>query len=167
MAAEADADAVGADKTGGAASAAHLTSSKPPQQASTFRRMSRVPGLRRLALGLALYGFGFWIPTIHAPRFSQDLGQPDSTVSAMVSAIGLGSMCGRIPLSALADRCGRHSVYTGILALYGTATALLCLITEDSPLAIWVCYAAVVGVCCGSLMALTGPLPVEFVSVRL
>ena len=51
-----------------------------------------------------------------APKFSQDLGQPESAVAAMVSAIGFGSMCGRIPITALADRCGRPAVYTGVVA---------------------------------------------------
>ena len=63
----------------------------------------------------------------------------------------------------MADRCGRPEVYTGVLAVYGSGTAGLCLVSASTPVAVWMVYAALCGACTGALMALTGPVAVEMV----
>lgn len=84
-------------------------------------------------------------------------------MTTLLGLLGIGSLCGRIPLSALADRCGRYHVYVGVLCVYGTATACLCLASSRMSLAAWAAYAALCGACCGTLMALTGPVAGEMV----
>ena len=132
---------------------------------SAAAQMLRMPSMRRFVLGQFIWGWGFWIAPIHVPRFAQDLGHPASAVATLVSCIGLGSLCGRIPITALADALGRTRVYIGVLCVYGTATAALCLATEDTTLGLWMVYAVVAGACCGSLMALSGPVAVEALGV--
>ena len=128
---------------------------------SAVAQMLRMPRMRRFVVGQFIWGWGFWIAPIHAPRFAQDMGHPASAVATLVSCIGLGSLCGRIPITALADALGRTRVYIGVLCVYGTATAALCLATEETALGLWMVYAVVAGACCGSLMALSGPVAVE------
>jgi MCP family monocarboxylic acid transporter-like MFS transporter 13/MCP family monocarboxylic acid transporter-like MFS transporter 12 len=163
----------GTDSTPGAPSApsgevasAQAASTADTCGASVVVQMLRMPKMRRFVLGQFIWGWGFWIAPIHAPRFAQDLGHPASVVATLVSCIGLGSLCGRIPITALADALGRTRVYIGVLCVYGTATAALCLATEETMLGLWMVYAVVAGACCGSLMALTGPVAVEALGVQ-
>jgi len=136
----------------------------PKENASVWARMSCIPAFRRYLLGLFIYGWGFWVPVIHAPRFAVDCGQPASAVATVVSSIGLGSLCGRIPLTLLADHFGRHNVYRMVLATYGVATFFLCFATPAMPVFVWVAYGWLCGACCGTLMALTGPVAGEMVA---
>lgn len=159
----------GSDSTPGAPRAlsgavveqAATTSTAGTSGVSAATQVLRMPRMRRFVLGQFIWGWGFWIAPIHAPRFAQDMGHPASAVAALVSCIGLGSLCGRIPITALADALGRTRVYIGVLCVYGTATAALCFATEETVLWLWMVYAVVAGACCGSLMALTGPVAVE------
>jgi hypothetical protein len=68
------------------------------------RDLLEVVPLQRYLFALFLYGWGFWVPTIHLAKFAQDIQGPDFPIDTLVSLIGLGSLCGRIPLAALADR---------------------------------------------------------------
>lgn len=139
-------------------------SSDTDEQKSTCARLMRSARMRRYLPGLFIFGWGFWVPVIHTPRFVLDCGQPAAAVATVVSAIGIGSLCGRIPMSWLADRYGRYEVYRLVVVAYGLATILLCFASSATPASVWTCYGVACGACCGSLMALTGPVAAEMVA---
>jgi MFS family permease len=81
-----------------------------------------------------------FIPLVHIPRFTRDLGFSPLVAATVVSALGAGAIVGRLSMGALSDRVGRKRVaglamagqaltfvafmlVAGLIALYATTFA--------------------------------------------
>jgi predicted MFS family arabinose efflux permease len=89
------------------------------------------------ALGAALRTRSFWmiaatftatwipvfVPLVHIVPFARDLGFSPLTAATALSALGAGSIAGRLVMGAMSDRIGRRA--TGVIGTTLQATAFL------------------------------------------
>lgn len=68
-----------------------------------------------------------FIPLVHAPAFTEDLGYSTLTGASVVSAIGLGGLFGRLTVGPASDRVGRRPALATMLVFEASAFVLLAL----------------------------------------
>lgn len=73
----------------------------------TLREALRSAEFRWLYLAVLLAGPVMFIPFAHASAAARDLGIDNARAVGLVGLIGIGSLCGRFAIGALADRIGR------------------------------------------------------------
>jgi MFS family permease len=62
-----------------------------------------------------------FIPLVHIPRFTRDLGFSPLVAASVVSALGAGAVVGRLLMGGLSDRVGRKGVVGLSMALQALA----------------------------------------------
>jgi MFS family permease len=106
-----------------------------PAPAATRRRGSEVPGLtlretlrtRSFAWLYVMCAFGapaMFIPFAHLSAAARDLGIGDARAVGLVGLIGIGSLCGRFAIGAVADRIGRPLTLVAAQASLGLSMLL-------------------------------------------
>lgn len=98
------------------------------EEAWPLGRAARTRTFWLLAAAFSATWIPVFIPLVHLPRFARDLGFPAATGAWLMSALGLGAVCGRLIMGALSDRFGRRPVVGAammlqVLAFTGFATA--------------------------------------------
>jgi OFA family oxalate/formate antiporter-like MFS transporter len=91
--------------------------------------VSAVPGVRRLMRTTFIFGFGFWIPAVHIVRYGLDRDLSRRRAESLLLYLGAGALTMRVPVGALADRCGRSRVYSAVCLTYAVALACTCVET--------------------------------------
>jgi OFA family oxalate/formate antiporter-like MFS transporter len=91
--------------------------------------VSAVPGVRRLMRTTFIFGFGFWIPAVHIVRYGLDRDLSRRRAESLLLYLGAGALTMRVPVGALADRCGRSRVYSAVCLTYAVALARTCVET--------------------------------------
>jgi nitrate/nitrite transporter NarK len=115
----------------------------------------RHPRFSRLCVAYLCVAFAFDVPFVHLVRFALDRGMGADAARLLPVGIGGGGLV-RVLVTSAADRFGRERVFTAVLASLGLANAMLPTLIGSAGGA-W-CYALVVGVCSGVLVALVLPL---------
>jgi MFS family permease len=106
-----------------------------PAPAATRRRGSEVPGLTLretlrtrsfawLYVMCALGAPAMFIPFAHLSAAARDLGIGDARAVGLVGLIGIGSLCGRFAIGAVADRIGRPLTLVAAQASLGLSMLL-------------------------------------------
>ena len=126
--------------------------------------VSAVPGVRRLMRTTFIFGFGFWIPAVHIVRYGLDRDLSRRRAESLLLYLGAGALTMRVPVGALADRCGRSRVYSGVCLTYAVALAVTP-VWERSYEGLAV-FSVLCGSCIGSLLSLSATLVVDVREVR-
>ena len=126
--------------------------------------VSAVPGVRRLMRTTFIFGFGFWIPAVHIVRYGLDRDLSRRRAESLLLYLGAGALTMRVPVGALADRCGRSRVYSAVCLTYAVALALTP-VWERSYEGLAV-FSFLCGSCIGSLLSLSATLVVDVAEVR-
>ena len=126
--------------------------------------VSAVPGVRRLMRTTFIFGFGFWIPAVHIVRYGLDRDLSRRRAESLLLYLGAGALTMRVPVGALADRCGRSRVYSGVCLTYAVALAVTP-VWERSYEGLAV-FSVLCGSCIGSLLSLSATLVVDVHEVR-
>mgnify|MGYP000076315132 CR=1 FL=1 len=74
-------------------------------------------------LGALLVSIGLFVPFVHIAKFAEDIGLNEAQGFWVISAIGIGSIFGRIALGPVAQALGRQPVVTGLY--FGIAASLV------------------------------------------
>ena len=125
--------------------------------------VSAVPGVRRLMRTTFIFGFGFWIPAVHIVRYGLDRDLSRRRAESLLLYLGAGALTMRVPVGALADRCGRSRVYSGVCLTYAVALAVTP-VWERSYEGLAV-FSFLCGSCIGSLLSLSATLVVDVAEV--
>ena len=134
------------------------------KRASVSRiEVSAVPGVRRLMRTTFIFGFGFWIPAVHIVRYGLDRDLSRRRAESLLLYLGAGALTMRVPVGALADRCGRSRVYSGVCLTYAVALAVTP-VWERSYEGLAV-FSFLCGSCIGSLLSLSATLVVDVAEV--
>ena len=126
--------------------------------------VSAVPGVRRLMRTTFIFGFGFWIPAVHIVRYGLDRDLSRRRAESLLLYLGAGALTMRVPVGALADRCGRSRVYSAVCLTYAVALTLTP-VWERSYEGLAV-FSFLCGSCIGSLLSLGATLVVDVAEVR-
>jgi len=126
--------------------------------------VSAVPGVRRLMRTTFIFGFGFWIPAVHIVRYGLDRDLSRRRAESLLLYLGAGALTMRVPVGALADRCGRSRVYSFVCLTYAVALAVTP-VWERSYEGLAV-FSVLCGSCIGSLLSLSATLVVDVHEVR-
>ena len=126
--------------------------------------VSAVPGVRRLMRTTFIFGFGFWIPAVHIVRYGLDRDLSRRRAESLLLYLGAGALTMRVPVGALADRCGRSRVYSAVCLTYAVALAVTP-VWERSYEGLAV-FSVLCGSCIGSLLSLSATLVVDVREVR-
>ncbi len=121
-------------------------------------RVRELWGTETFTLIIVIY-FLTWLvvftPFVHAPSFALDLGLSKLQGAAVLSAIGLGGVLGRLFSGALSDRIGRMPALLLILALQAIGFAQFA--TAHDFTSLWLA-ALVFGISYGGAVAVLPPL---------
>mmetsp|Transcript_5605 Transcript_5605/g.14188 ORF Transcript_5605/g.14188 Transcript_5605/m.14188 type:complete len:400 (-) Transcript_5605:24-1223(-) len=126
--------------------------------------VSAVPGVRRLMRTTFIFGFGFWIPAVHIVRYGLDRDLSRRRAESLLLYLGAGALTMRVPVGALADRCGRSRVYSAVCLTYAVALAVTP-VWERSYEGLAV-FSVLCGSCIGSLLSLSATLVVDVREVK-
>ncbi|WP_416898130.1 MAG: MFS transporter [Minwuia sp.] len=91
----------------------------PPQGANSGPSLTRGEAARTLPFWMILTGallvsIGLFVPFVHIAKFAEDVGLNEAQGFWVISAIGIGSILGRIALGPVAQRVGRQPVTTAL-----------------------------------------------------
>jgi len=84
-------------------------------------RAMRTSAFWLLWAAFALSWIPIFIPLVHIPRFTRDLGFSPLVAASVVSALGAGAVVGRLLMGGLSDRVGRKPVVALSMALQALA----------------------------------------------
>jgi MFS family permease len=84
-------------------------------------RAMRTSAFWLLWAAFALSWIPIFIPLVHLPRFTRDLGFSPLVAASVVSALGAGAVVGRLLMGGLSDRIGRKRVVGLSMALQALA----------------------------------------------
>jgi MFS family permease len=145
-----------------------------PAPAAARRLGAAVPGLalretlrtRSFAWLYAMCALGapaMFIPFAHLSAAARDLGIGDARAVGLVGLIGIGSLCGRFAIGAVADRIGRPLTLVGVEASLGLSM-LLWLAADGYPaLAL---FAVWMGLSYGGIVSLMPALCMDLYGAR-
>ena len=74
------------------------------------------PFLMLIAIYLLTW-LAVFVPFVHGAAYAEDLGLSKVAAASVISAIGIGGVCGRLSSGLLSDRCGHLPTLIGIFAL--------------------------------------------------
>jgi MFS family permease len=100
-----------------------------------------------------------FLPTVHLAPLARDLGLPAAVAAATLSVLGVGSLAGRLVMSALSDRIGRRAALAVSLALQAASFGGLAVAAAAPGL---LAAAAVYGFAYGAVTALLPPIAADF-----
>ncbi|MGZ6175642.1 MAG: MFS transporter, partial [Candidatus Binataceae bacterium] len=119
----------------------------------------RTPAFMLLYASSFLCSVPLFVPFVFLPGFARDLGVNAVASAALIGVIGIGSVCGRLSLGALADRLGLVGLY------------LFCFLLQALSYAIWlgahsyltlVIFALAIGTGYGGYVALAPAVLAQF-----
>ena len=90
----------------------------------SLREALRSPSFKWLYAMCALGAPSMFIPFAHLSAAAHDLGLGDARAVGLVGLIGIGSLCGRFAVGAVADRLGRPWTLVGVQASLGLSMGL-------------------------------------------
>jgi MFS family permease len=97
-----------------------LAADAPPTPASGARGLGRAVRTRAFALlygtGL-LSGFALFLALVHIVPYALRMGSAPVSAAALVSVVGVGSVCGRLALGGAADRMGPVTAFRLSMAI--------------------------------------------------
>jgi predicted MFS family arabinose efflux permease len=111
----------------------------PPSPHGGFRVLARQPGMLTLVLLAGLVAIGGW-PLLSLLPFLANLhfGQDEKGYGTMLSAVGLGALCGALVAATFGNQLRRKVLLLGGLLAVGTALAGMA-VTAYFPVAIFCC----------------------------
>lgn len=109
-------------------------------------------GYRWIYGSAVLVSFALFVPFVHLPAYAQERGVGAVPAAALVSAIGVASVVGRLALGALAGAGGLLRVFQGCYGLMGASFAIWWV--AGSSYAAMVAFATLLGVGYGGFVAL-------------
>ena len=101
---------------------------------------------------------------VHIVRYGLDRDLSRRRAESLLLYLGAGALTMRVPVGALADRCGRSRVYSAVCLTYAVALALTP-VWERSYEGLAV-FSFLCGSCIGSLLSLSATLVVDVAEVR-
>jgi predicted MFS family arabinose efflux permease len=94
-------------------------------------------------------------------QFARDEGHSEADAERLLVHLAVGSLTLRVPLTYLADRCGRWLVFTVVLLAYASADVAVVLLSAHY--GVWRVYAVLIGAMVGCLLSVMSTLPAEVV----
>jgi len=101
---------------------------------------------------------------VHIVRYGLDRDLSRRRAESLLLYLGAGALTMRVPVGALADRCGRSRVYSAVCLTYAVALALTP-VWERSYEGLAV-FSFLCGSCIGSLLSLSATLVVDVAEVK-
>jgi MFS family permease len=135
--------------TGLAAQAPGSAGAVVPSLRETFSR----PAFRRFYLSGLLLGLGLFVPFVFLVPYAKVHGIAPSTAASLISLLGLGSLSGRLLLSAVAGRLGLARLYK--LCIFGMGSCFLIWLFAGSSFVALAAFALVLGLSYGGYVALS------------
>lgn len=129
----------------------------------------QLPLLRSRPLLLMMFacavgGLGWYVLPVHIVQHAKDRGVSEGQLPSLVSAIGIGLLCGRVPVGWLADKSGRRiRVFALVSATMGAANFLAAFVKSFGAL---VGTGLLFGFSAGAFVALSPTVVKEFTSIE-
>jgi MFS family permease len=120
-----------------------------PSLRETFAR----PAFRRFYLSGLLMGLSLFVPFVFLVPYAKDHGIEASTAATLVSLLGLGSLSGRLVLSAVAGRLGLNRLYRLCYFVMGSCFSIW--LVAGSSFVLLAVFALVLGLSYGGYVALS------------
>ncbi len=119
----------------------------------TLRSIIVISAFRRLYVSGLLMGLGLFVPFVFLAPYAEDRGISGGNASWLVSLLGLGSLSGRLVLSALAGRLGLARLYRLCVLVMGLSFVLW--LAAGSSFVMLGSFAVVLGLAYGGYVALS------------
>ena len=134
-----------------------------PAGGLTLRQALATPRFRWLYAMTLLGAPSMFIPFAHVSAAARDLGVTDARAVGLVGLIGIGSLCGRFAIGALADRIGRAVTLVMVQASLGLAFLLWAGAGGYAAMAV---FALWMGLSYGGIVSLLPALCMDFFGAR-
>jgi predicted MFS family arabinose efflux permease len=134
-----------------------------PASGYTLREALRHPRFRWLYAMTLLGAPSMFVPFAHVSAAARDLGVADARAVGLVGLIGIGSLCGRFAIGALADRIGRPVTLMLTQASLGLAFVLWAQAGGYPAMAV---FALWMGLSYGGIVSLMPALCMDFFGAR-
>ena len=134
-----------------------------PANGFTLRQALKSPRFRWLYAMTLLGAPSMFIPFAHVSAAARDLGVADARAVGLVGLIGIGSLCGRFAIGALADRIGRPVTLMLTQASLGLAFVLWAQAGGYPAMAV---FALWMGLSYGGIVSLMPALCMDFFGAR-
>ncbi len=119
----------------------------------TIKSIVSISAFRRLYLSGLLMGLGLFVPFVFLSPYAEDRGISGGNASWLVSLLGLGSLSGRLVLSALAGRLGLARLYRLCVLVMGLSFVLW--LAAGSSYVMLAAFAVLLGLAYGGYVALS------------
>ncbi len=119
----------------------------------SLRSIVAISAFRRLYLSGLLMGLGLFVPFVFLAPYAADRGIAETTAAWLVSLLGLGSLSGRLLLSAVASRMGLTRLYRYCVLGMGLSFAFWLL--AGSSFVMLATFAVLLGLAYGGYVALS------------
>ena len=129
----------------------------------TLRQALATPRFRWLYAMTLLGAPSMFIPFAHVSAAARDLGVTDARAVGLVGLIGIGSLCGRFAIGALADRIGRPVTLVMVQAALGLSFLLWAGAGGYPAMAV---FALWMGLSYGGIVSLLPALCMDFFGAR-
>lgn len=139
------------------------TGARGQPSGSTLREALRSPRFAWLYLMTVLAAPSMFIPFAHVSAAARDLGVADARAVGLVGLIGIGSLCGRFAIGALADRIGRPLTLLLAQAALGLAFGIWGVAGGYAAMA---AFALTMGLSYGGIVSLLPALCMDFFGAR-
>lgn len=134
-----------------------------PAGGLTLRQALATPRFRWLYAMTLLGAPSMFIPFAHVSAAARDLGVADARAVGLVGLIGIGSLCGRFAIGALADRIGRAVTLVMVQAALGLSFLLWAGAGGYPAMAV---FALWMGLSYGGIVSLLPALCMDFFGAR-
>ncbi len=132
-----------------AARAPGTGTAKLPSLRETFAK----PGFRRFYLSGLLLGLGLFVPFVFLVPYANAKGVAAGTAASLVSLLGIGSLSGRLLLSAVAGRLGLPRLYK--LCIFVMGACFVVWLFAGSSFPAMAVFAVILGMSYGGYVALS------------